>query len=104
MRRTLFAALLAVSCAGTPVTARMDGAPLGEDSESARAILRGHCGSCHRGDLPESKPAALKVFDLSKQSWFSTLSDAQLRKAPGRLSASAREEALVKAFLSAELL
>src|SRR5437773_1705781 len=99
MRRTLFLALAAISCAGTPVTARDDGTPLGTDSESARAILRGHCGTCHRGDLPDHKPAAVQIFDLASADWYRTMSDAQLKKAPGRLTASAHEEKLVRAFL-----
>ena len=99
----LLAALLSVACAGTPVTAREDGAPLGADAESARAILRGHCGTCHRGDLPDNKPAALKVFDLSRADWHATMSDAQLKKAPGRLSASDKEQKLFQSFIDGEL-
>jgi cytochrome c553 len=103
MRTVFLAALLSMACAGTPVTARDDGSPLGADAESARAILRGHCGTCHRGDLPDNKPAAVKIFDLQRADWYATMSDAQLKKAPGRLSASEKEQKLFQAFIDAEL-
>jgi hypothetical protein len=54
-------------------------------SEQAREVLRAHCGSCHRPGLPTSKPAALKIFDLDRSDWFSTMTTEQLDKGLKRL-------------------
>jgi hypothetical protein len=103
MRPLLIACLATVACAGTPVTAREDGTPLAVDAASARAILRGHCGACHRSDLPGNKPAAIRVFDLVRDDFYLTLRDDQFPTAIRRLNASAREEQLFKAWVDAEL-
>jgi hypothetical protein len=110
MRHLLVLSVLSLAACATPghqdpaTLAQPDGGALGSDPMSARVILRNNCGTCHRGDLPEHKPAAVEIFDLSEEeSWSRKMTDEQLRKAIGRLSASEREEALFGEFVTAEL-
>src|SRR5688572_10697562 len=106
MKLAAFAVIATIAgCSSAPRTpaslVKVDGGALGSDSESARFILTTHCGVCHRGDLPDHKPAAVAIFDLSKVDWSSKMTPHQLEAAPKRLSASDREEQLFGEFIRA---
>lgn len=72
----------------------------------ARVLLRKHCGSCHDPASSTAKPAALKIFDLSEESWQIRMSKEQLDKAIGRVdgtSATKAERDRFRAFVAAEV-
>lgn len=76
-----------------------DGGSLGVDGESARAVLKNNCGTCHLGQHPAHKPAAVAVFDLDEAGdWSRTLKPGQWKTALSRLRATDREEQLIAAF------
>lgn len=105
--RLLFLLLPLLACATTPghkdgntLTKPDGGALVGTDSESARAILRNNCGTCHLGTLPVSKPAAVAIFDLDEQGdWSRKLTAEQWKVAIARLRATDREEKLFEEFV-----
>jgi len=49
-------------------------------------LLARPCRECHLGYLKTAKPGALRVFDLAKEDWPSTMADRQLHSMRGRLS------------------
>ncbi|HEY8209665.1 MAG TPA: hypothetical protein VIG99_19395 [Myxococcaceae bacterium] len=103
MRATLALLLLAAvpATAGAP--------PFGSREElkgQVRELLLAHsCRECHLGYLKTAVPKALKVFDLAKEDWSSTMTDRQFRPLRGRLSeqATAAELDTVDHFIQAEL-
>jgi len=60
----------------------------------ARKVLDAHCGSCHRQDLPTARPAALAVFDLTRETWYDTIRPEQFEPLLMRIRGSADIEAL----------
>jgi hypothetical protein len=90
---------LAAACAACLVLIAACGAkgpppvlPEAPTRDSVREILVHNCGTCHRGELPEAKPAALAIFDLShKEDWDRNLTAEHLVIAKKRLGAT-REE------------
>jgi hypothetical protein len=74
-------------------------------SDRARDALVPACGSCHRSDLPTAKPAALAVFDLTKDSWWVTIEDEQydglLRRVKGSSDIADEDKAAVETFVAA---
>ncbi len=101
------AVLLLAACAGARADSSSaflpDGGPLRNDSESALAIVRRHCGPCHHSDLPDHKPEAVAVFDTTRADWHLPMTPEQLKKAPGRLRASDLEQRLFGEWVKAEL-
>src|SRR5262245_24383109 len=83
--------------------------PFGSREElkgQVREVLLSHsCRECHLGYLKTAQPKALKVFDLTKDDWSSTVQDRQFRALRGRLSekATAAELDTVDRFIQAEL-
>jgi cytochrome c5 len=69
----------------------------------AREVLRAPCGRCHQGDLPSSLPAALAIYNLSEDPWYSRLSpeqyDGLLRRVRGSGSISEPDKAVVESFV-----
>lgn len=59
-------------------------------SEPTREILVQNCGTCHRGDLPDAVPRALRVYDLSHGSWYENLTSEQLGGLLQRVRGSSR--------------
>lgn len=73
-------------------------------SETARQVLRQHCGPCHHGELPERKPKAIAIFDSRDKKWFAGLKDRQLTAALKRVQGIPDEEKKAfTAFVDAEL-
>jgi hypothetical protein len=54
-------------------------------SEKARRVLQHHCGSCHDPAQGSVNTKALRVYDLSRVNWASTLNNKQLKQLPQRL-------------------
>jgi mono/diheme cytochrome c family protein len=54
--------------------------------DEVRQIIAPKCGSCHTSSLPTAKPGAIKIFDLKRNDWPSTISSQQFEKFKGRLS------------------
>src|SRR5689334_17559197 len=100
-------ALLALAAAAGPALAEGPAA-FGSREElrgQVREILLAHsCRECHLAYLKTAQPKALKVFDLSKEDWSSTVQDRQFRGLRGRLSeqASAADLDTVDRFIQAE--
>ena len=86
---------------GTEATSTV--APAYRWSEPARDALVPSCGNCHRSDLQTAKPAALAIFDLSKDVWWATLSAdhdaALLMRVRGTKSIADEDRLAVEAFL-----
>jgi hypothetical protein len=60
--------------------------------EPARDVLVQSCGSCHRPELPTSKPRALAVFNLQDPMWYGTMTDDQLRSLGRRIQGASNIE------------
>ena len=73
-------------------------------SDHARDALVPSCGACHRSDLPTAKPAALAVFDLTKDPWWATIKDdeygALLLRVRGTRGIADEDKAAVEAFVA----
>jgi hypothetical protein len=54
--------------------------------EVRKILLDRPCKECHLGTLITAKPKALKVFDLQREDWPSTMQDRQFAALRGRLS------------------
>jgi hypothetical protein len=68
-------------------------------------LLSKSCRECHLGYLKTAQPKALKVFDLAKEDWPSTMQERQFKPLIGRLgeSVTKAELDLVDRFIQAEL-
>lgn len=49
-------------------------------SEQVRIIITPACGSCHTLTLLTAKASAVRVFDLAREAWVSTMSPEQLER------------------------
>jgi mono/diheme cytochrome c family protein len=106
-------ALLAVLVAATIAWALANGRPATEPppvvdtrlADHARDALVPACGSCHRSDLPSAKPAALAVFDLTKDPWWATINADQyeslLHRVRGTRDMTDEDRAAVETFVAA---
>ena len=112
----LAAAVLAVGvtgCALRPGSAAITYTPTALPPAEQRVVreqIRGHakthCGTCHQSTLPTAKPAALAIFNLDADDWWSTLTPARLtggfpRRLNGLLDDAGRRQ--LRAFVEAEL-
>ncbi|HKQ60274.1 MAG TPA: hypothetical protein VJS92_03250 [Candidatus Polarisedimenticolaceae bacterium] len=71
-------------------------------AEPTRDLLVPHCGRCHLGSLPTSKPKALAIFDFTENPWYSRLHgeqyDALLQRVRGT-EAIAKDADIVEKFV-----
>lgn len=75
--------------------------------QKVRRVLGTHCAPCHDGRSPESDPAALRVFDVESERWYTTPDRDALPLFNDRLAekdgATDPDRALVAAFVDDEL-
>jgi hypothetical protein len=77
-------AAVAVALAIYRSTAPISGRPATAEElhglrNDVKGILRPGCGSCHTTGHPAAKPAALAVFDFSREDWSGHMSADQLQ-------------------------
>ena len=73
--------MLALGCSHRPAiqtAATPPGDPV-DVRHAVRALAKNFCGTCHQASLPSAKPAALAIFNLDADDWWSTLTAARLR-------------------------
>lgn len=71
--------------------------------DRVREIITPKCGSCHTSTLPTAKPKALKIFDLVRADWPSTMSARQLVAFNNRLNSLEKlEKEIIEKFVAVE--
>ncbi len=72
---------------------------------SVREIIRPTCSKCHDSSLSTAVPAALKIFDVTKDNWNETMSTKHLHSFKDRLTGLNEDDRkIVENFVVEQLL
>ena len=75
-RGLLFFVLSAFASSAYPVSADL----VELRHQTKRIVESRHCYNCHSPEAHNPLPGAMKIYNLGKEDWFSTMSDRQLKE------------------------
>ncbi len=72
--------------------------------DEVNQLIAPKCGSCHTSTLATAKPGALKIFDLVRSDWPSSMSERQFAAFRNRLnSLDKHTQEIIERFIALEL-